>query len=368
MVITIGSRSDFVDTAALGQWFQSKKRDLPWRKSKDPYRVWVSEIMCQQTTIKAVIPYFERFMLRFPDVSELAKAELPDVFTLWAGLGYYRRARFLHESAKIIVDTGFPKTFEGLKSLPGIGDYTAAAIASISFSEEAAVIDGNVERVLARFYGVKTDPAKGQAKKTLRQKAWALIKGTVPGEHNQAMMELGSLICRPGALALCESCPVKKGCQALRLGLVDKLPAKAPRKKSKERLDRAMAIWRNGKLLYGKRRATQVWGGLYELPRVQVTGQETPTESLVWAGRDLLGRKAHLLWPEKIASTKHGVMNEKITLEVYAAKINGVVRAKAYDELRWVGIGEIDTLALPSPQKKVAKTVFAFFANQPKSS
>lgn len=350
-----------MDTQALAKWFLTAKRDLPWRKSKDPYRIWISEIMCQQTTIKAVIPYFERFLANFPTVQDLARAELSEVFTLWAGLGYYRRARFLHEAAKVIAKNGFPTNFESLKALPGVGDYTAAAIASMAFDEEAAVIDGNVERVLSRFYAIKKDPRKGDAKKTLHKKAFSLVKGTEPSVHNQAMMELGSLICRPGDLAQCKSCPVSKGCKALAQDIVATLPKKAPRKKAKVRLDRALAIYRDGKILYGQRKEGEVWGGLYELPRIVVTGEEKLSESATTIGRKLLGRKAHALGNEPIAQTKHGVMNEKITLEVYPGKIHGKVSAKGYAKLQWVSIGEIDNVALPSPQKKVARAVFAWW-------
>lgn len=353
-----------MDTQALAKWFLAVKRDLPWRKSKDPYRIWISEIMCQQTTIKAVIPYFERFLARFPTVKDLAEADLSEVFTLWAGLGYYRRARFLHAAAQVIAKDGFPKSYETLKALPGVGDYTAAAIASMAFDEETAVIDGNVERVLSRYFAIKKDPAKGEAKKTLRKKAAQLIKGTEPSVHNQAMMELGSLICRPGELANCKDCPLSSGCRALAQDIVASLPRKAPRKKMKARLDRALAICRAGKILYGERKKGQVWGGLYELPRITVSGSESLEESATRIGRELLGRKAHALGEATIAQTKHGVMNEKITLEVYAGKINGPVKAKGYAKLQWVSIGEIDNLALPSPQKKVARQVFAWWAKQ----
>ncbi|MDF1666417.1 MAG: NUDIX domain-containing protein, partial [Planctomycetota bacterium] len=258
--------------------------------------------------------------------------------------------------------------FESLMALPGVGDYPAAAIASMAFDEEAAVIDGNVERVLSRFYAIKKDPSKGEAKKTLRKKAFALIKGTEPSVHNQAMMELGSLICRPGELAQCKACPISDSCKALAQDIVATLPKKAPRKKAKARLDRALAICRNGKILYGERKKGEVWGGLYELPRVVVVGDELIEASATRIGRELLGRKAHSTKSEPIATTKHGVMNEKITLEVYAGKIHGKVSAKGYAKLQWVSIGEIDNLALPSPQKKVARKVFAWWKKAEASS
>lgn len=320
--------------------------------------------MSQQTTIKAVLPYYDKFLKRFPTVEDLAAASLEEVFEMWAGLGYYRRARFLHKTAQTVADNGFPKTYEGLLKLPGVGSYTAAAVASIAFSESVAVIDGNVERVICRHDAIKKDPSKGEAKKTLKKLAQKYIKGTQPGQHNQAMMELGSLICRPGELARCDDCPIHKSCKAKAKGLVASLPAKAPRPKIKPRLDRAIAIFEERRILYGERFKDQVWGGLLELPRVTIDKPEDIDKSVRRIGRQLLGRNAQWLGLGPICKVRHGVMNERITLEVYAATLKSEPKAKGYASLRWLSAKDIESAALPSPQKKAAKPCFSWWQDR----
>ena len=326
--------------------------------------------MSQQTTLKAVIPYFERFLARFPDPATLAAAPLEDVLELWAGLGYYRRARFLHAAAQRIAAEGLPTDFAGWKSLPGVGDYTAAAIASICFGERVPVIDGNVERVLSRHALIDSDPKKGAGKRAVRAIAEAAIaRAESPGDHNQALMELGALLCRPAAAAKCLLCPLRESCQARIQGCVEDLPKLARRPKIKKRLDRAVAIAcslpddRQGatgeRLLYGERPADAVWGGMLELPRVTVEPRESVAASLHRIGAELLDCELERLDPKPIATTRHGVMNESITLEVYAARALSAPSAKGYVGLRPLSAGEAARSALPSPQKSVLEAVFA---------
>lgn len=345
----------------LAKWYRQNKRRLPWRDSKDPYQIWLSEIMCQQTTVKAVVPYFEKFTAKFPTVQDLANAPLERVLELWAGLGYYRRARNLHKAAVQFARFGFPRTATELQGFSGIGEYTSAAIASMAFGEHAAVIDGNVERVVTRLFLLPGDPGKGQTKKDIRKYATELIQKTDAGQHNQAMMELGSLLCRPGQQAMCLICPVRADCQGFAQGKVESLPAKAPRKKMTARTDRALAVFEADRLLFGKISANQVWGGLLELPRGVVRTSESPVQSTAKIGRERLKNKPQLLSETPIATVKHGVMNETITLEIYAARLKGRIKNSDYESLHWLTEPETKTAALSSAQRKAQKKIWKWF-------
>jgi len=243
----------------LLRWFDTNKRDLPWRKDTDPYRVWLSEIMLQQTRVNAVLDHYQRFLGRFPTVSHLARAREASILAAWSGLGYYRRARMLHAAAREIVGnhTGkFPHSAAELKNLPGIGRYTAAAIASIAFGEAMAVVDGNVERVLQRLHG---KPIRGEA---LWQAAQELINAERPGDHNQALMELGATVCSPKA-PRCRACPILQLCATQGEGA--RIQTKTPQKKRTVAyvLDR-----RDGSVLLTKRGpAETLMPGMWELPQ-----------------------------------------------------------------------------------------------------
>src|SRR5260221_10280740 len=228
---------------ALLQWFRQFQRDLPWRRTKDPYRIWLSEIMLQQTRVAAVIPYYERFLERFPDVHALARAPQEDVLRLWSGLGYYSRARNLQRAAQEIVakhDGVFPRTEKEALALPGIGRYTAAAILSIAYGAKHAVLDGNVARVLARIFAVQGDLRDAKRWQSLQQSADALLDAKSPSDWNQAMMELGATLCTPQS-PQCLLCPVTQFCQARKLGIADSLPARR-KKRATEVITLAAAV------------------------------------------------------------------------------------------------------------------------------
>ena len=215
-----------MNSAALLGWYDANKRAMPWRRTKDPYRIWLSEVMLQQTTVATVIGYFERFLERFPDVRALARADEAAVLRLWAGLGYYSRARNLHRAAKAVVEEHagrFPRTLQGLRSLPGVGRYTAAAVASIAFGLPAELVDGNVIRVYARLFALRGDPRSP----ALQEKVWTLAAEHLdhgrPGDWNQALMELGATVCSPVGPE-CGRCPLSKSCLARKRGLQDSIP------------------------------------------------------------------------------------------------------------------------------------------------
>lgn len=253
---------------ALLRWYSAEKRDLPWRRTRDPYAVWLSEVMLQQTRVDTVIPYYERFLAKFPTVFELAEAPLDDVLTLWAGLGYYRRARMLHKAAGEIRARGsFPATAAELLTVSGIGPYTAGAVASIAYRESTPLVDGNVHRVLSRIFAV--DEPAPSARKTCWNIATAIVPREEPGEFNQALMELGAMICTPTS-PRCDKCPVAPMCAAKADGLVDTLP-RAPKKKTPPIEKRSALLLRSragGAVLFARRIQEARFGGLWEPPIV----------------------------------------------------------------------------------------------------
>jgi A/G-specific adenine glycosylase len=236
-------------------WYRKHKRDLPWRRTEDPYRIWISEIMLQQTRVAAVLPYYARFLARFPDVQALAEAPEQDLLAAWAGLGYYSRARNLQKAAKNIVERGgFPEDFWSLRELPGVGDYTAAAVASIAFGLPHAVLDGNVARVLSRLAPELGDIKSDAVRKRLRALAEVLLDRRQPGEFNQALMELGATVCVPKR-PLCQSCPVRLHCEARKQGLENQLPVRGPGSSADRRGKRLLVIEQTGKILFWQRPA-----------------------------------------------------------------------------------------------------------------
>ena len=251
-------------TKTLLEWYARHGRDLPWRRGRDPYAIWLNEIILQQTRIAQGTAYWERFMARFTNVKALADASEDEVLRLWEGLGYYSRARNLHAAAKQIVALGgFPKTLEGIRSLKGVGDYTAAAIGSIAFGIPAAVVDGNVYRVLARYYGIETPVGSTAAKKEFTEKAQSLLPTNAPGDFNQAMMDFGALQCTP-ANPDCLTCPLADSCAALRTGKVAQLPVKRPKTAVKERYLSYIYLRHNGETAIRQRGAGDIWQGLWE--------------------------------------------------------------------------------------------------------
>ena len=248
-------------------WYGKHKRDLPWRKSRDPYRIWISEIMLQQTRVAAVIPYYERFLARFPDVNALASAPEQELLAAWAGLGYYSRARNLQRAAQKIVEWGnFPRDYTSLRSLPGVGDYTAAAIASIAFDLPHAVLDGNVLRVLSRFTGERGNVDSPAVRSRVRAVSEQMLHPARTGEFNQAMMELGATVCLPNQ-PRCPECPLARHCVARELGIQNELPLKSVRPSAKRVEKELLIVEKAGKILAWQRKPeNRRLAGYWELP------------------------------------------------------------------------------------------------------
>jgi A/G-specific adenine glycosylase len=260
-------------------WYKEHARDLPWRNTNNPYIIWLSEIILQQTRIAQGLPYFHQLLEQFPTVQDLANAEEEVLFRNWQGLGYYSRARNLHKTAKYITNelNGiFPTSYEQLIRLPGVGPYTAAAIASFAFNEPKAVVDGNVFRILARFFAIETDISVSSARKTFTEVAEELIPHHLPAEFNQAIMDFGSLQCSPAPN--CESCPLQSSCRAFALKRVKDFPIKSKKTKQRDRFFNYFIIEKNGQLLVRKRLGKDIWQGLFEFYLIESNKKSTLVE------------------------------------------------------------------------------------------
>ena len=255
----------------LAKWYEINKRALPWRETSDPYRIWLSEIILQQTRVAQGLPYYERFIERFANVAQLAAAPEKEVLRLWQGLGYYSRARNLHSCAKEVVNnhkSRFPETFAALRQLKGIGDYTAAAIASISFGQPVAVVDGNVYRVLSRIFGLDDDISSPAGKKAFSKLANELVDPRQPNIHNQALMEFGALHCTPRN-PKCDSCVFADGCFAREKGIQHELPVKTKQKSARTRYFYYAVVRKGSSILMGQRSGKDIWQGLYDFALIE---------------------------------------------------------------------------------------------------
>lgn len=265
----------------LIHWYSNNKRDLPWRQTKDPYRIWLSEIILQQTQIKQGLPYYEAFIKEFPSIFHLGNAEESQVLKLWQGLGYYSRARNLHTTAKYIVEElngVFPNTYKGLLKLKGVGDYTASAIASICFNEPTAVVDGNVYRVLSRYFDIETPINSSKGSKEFKQLAQELIDTKHPAEFNQAIMEFGAVQCKPQN-PNCNECPFQNSCIALQKKRIDDLPVKIKAAKAaKKYFNYLVLISKDNKTVLEKRQGKGIWQNLYQFPLIETNKNLTDKE------------------------------------------------------------------------------------------
>ncbi|HYG86051.1 MAG TPA: A/G-specific adenine glycosylase [Azospirillum sp.] len=340
-------RTDFPTADRLLSWYDRHRRDLPWRsppgEHADPYRVWLSEIMLQQTTVPAVAPYFRAFTERWPTVVDLASASLDEVLVAWAGLGYYARARNLHKCAQVVAERHggrFPDTEEGLLELPGVGAYTAAAITAIAFDRPATVVDGNVERVVARLFAVE-EPLPG-VKPKLRALAATLTPRERPGDYAQAMMDLGSGVCTPRK-PKCMLCPVAEACDARTAGIQEELPRRSA--KSDKPTRRGVAYWLinpEGAVLLRRRAEDGLLGGMAELPSAGwEPGGEAPLD---------------VEWRPLPGMVRHTFSHFHLELQVLAGRA-GAGWAKA--EGQWVPLDRLGDHALPSVMRKVVRHALA---------
>jgi A/G-specific adenine glycosylase len=350
--------------AALLAWYDRHRRTLPWRappgERTDPYRVWLSEIMLQQTTVRAVVPYYTRFLARWPDVRALGAAPLDDVLKAWAGLGYYARARNLHACARAIAerhDGVFPSDEAALRALPGVGDYTAAAIAAIAFDVAASPVDGNIERVVARLFAVE-EPLPS-AKPRLRQLARAMTPQRRPGDFAQAMMDLGASLCSPKKPA-CALCPWNESCTGFARGDAETFPRRIPKRDGAQRRGAAFVVRRaDGYVLLRTRAAKGLLGGMTEVPTTAWSADFDEGEALNFApvlsspGR---GTKSKTTWRRVAGVVRHVFTHFPLELSVYLTEV--AADTPAPDSARWAKILELSDEALPSLMRKVVAHAF----------
>ncbi len=336
--------------AQLLAWFSQERRSLPWRENRDPYRVWISEAMLQQTRVETVISYFERFIARFPKLEDLAGAQEEEVLTLWSGLGYYSRARKLREAAVVVAQQHggqFPRTREAALALPGVGPYTAGAVLSIAYDLPEPLVDGNVQRVFARLFALREVAGSGP----LQKKLWTLAGNLVPqesgaGDWNQALMELGATLCTPRDPG-CASCPVATLCRARELGLVQELPVPAPRKKPTEVRLEVLVASRGRELLLEKRPARGRMAGLWQFPTLETAPGDAlfPTHF-----RGELDGATQLLIPgEPLGELRHAITRYAIRAQVRAAEVSGQVPAN----WRWFSPEDLQEAPLTGMARKV---------------
>lgn len=355
------------DRINLLDWYQKAKRDLPWRRTSDPYRIWLSEIMLQQTRVDQAIPYYQRFVDRFPDVSSLAEADLDNVLKLWEGLGYYSRARNMHQAAKQIVKNHggrFPETHQDVIALQGVGPYTAAAVMSIAFDKAYAVVDGNVTRVLCRIFGIEGDVRTAAAKKQVAVNADLFLDPSRPGDFNQAVMELGAVVCTP-VKPDCSNCPLQTSCLACQHNLTAELPYKSPAKKRPHH-QIAVGVVRNemGQLLIARRPDNAMLGGLWEFPGGKQEPGESLTDTVCRELQEELGVDV-TVDTEPFEVIRHAYSHFTITLHAFFAKIPGTSpppETKNKEPFCWVEPEELADFAFPKANRKITDSIVKYHA------
>lgn len=351
----------FLQTSLLS-WYGRAARDLPWRRTKDPYKIWVSEIMLQQTQVQTVIPYYEKWLKRFPDLVSLAEAPEAEVMKYWAGLGYYRRARMLHKAAKTVLEKSggeVPSDPAALLELPGIGRYTAGAIASIAFGAKAPILDGNVIRILSRIFALKEDISAPASLKKFWEISSSILPEKDPGDFNQAMMELGATVCLPQN-PKCAVCPVSGSCKAFAM----KEPESFPVNRKKERLEKiksaAVVFRKNGKVLLEKQPSEARWGGLWMFPHGK---DKTSVLKKFGLEKETVKHRLRLF---------HGFTKYKVQLDVFEGgwqpggwrgggschekhPVRATRLALSSCSLKWVRIRDLKRFALPAPHRKICE-------------
>jgi len=333
-------------------WYGQEGRDLPWRQTRDPYRIWLSEIMLQQTTVAAVIGYYHNFLENFPTVEQLASAPLDSVIDLWAGLGYYARARNLHAAARRVVEDfggNFPDELDELITLPGIGRSTAGAISSLAFEKRAPILDGNVRRILCRLFAWQEAPRSSQSEKQLWFWADLLTPEQQVHDYTQAIMDLGATVCTPRSPA-CDTCPLSRFCQAKKLGLEQELPLKQKSKKVPVRIEAAILLRREGKYLIRRRPPSGLLGGLWEFPTIAVPVGRTPEEQA-----EILSIEQGGTGPlESLGTIEHIYSHFRLELHLFRANLAEQFLV-AENQQDWCLEHELRNLALHGAHKKGLK-------------
>lgn len=333
-------------------WFSNNQRQLPWRENRDPYRIWISEVMLQQTQVETVIPYFKKFLRAFPTMKHLAQASEDEVFRLWQGLGYYRRASALHRAAKIIWQRHgpvFPSMPADLQGIPGLGRYTRNAILSQAFDLPLPIVEANSKRVLARFFAWKAPLDSTQSGKFLWDAAEKVLPRENPGQFNQALMELGALVCTKNPD--CGSCPLAGQCLARIRGLQNQIPAVKKKPKPLAVREAAIVLVSRGKVLIGRRPDGGRWERMWEIPHGELGEKENASSAAERIARDLTGIRPGK--PEAIGKHRHAVTRYRIDVELFQAAAKGKSRLGFYQEFAWVHYEELQAYAMGSAQRRL---------------
>lgn len=341
----------------LLDWYERNARDLPWRRDRDPYRVWISEVMLQQTRVETVLGYYRRFLESFPDLDRLADAQDEHVLKVWEGLGYYARARRLPEAARAIRALGgFPRDAQGLLNLPGFGPYTAGAVASIAFGRPAPVLDGNIRRVWCRLFALGEPQGP-----SLKERLWDLSKRAVeagpPGQVNQALMELGATVCTPRR-PRCEPCPLRLRCAAAAEGRPQAYPVPKPRKALPEQVAAVALLWRGDRFLVARRPPQGLLGGLWELPGGKVEAGEHPQEAVVREVREELGAECRVL--AALPVVRHAYSHFKVVLHPFDCRLaaGSPLPSSPAVPLKWISPAERHGLPFPAATLRIFENRF----------
>ena len=345
---------DFL-TADLLDWFDLHKRQMPWRDSDDPYKIWLSEIMLQQTRVDQARPYFDRFIERFPTVYDLAEADQQEVLKTWEGLGYYSRARNLHHAAQTIIDEfdgEIPHTYKEITSLKGVGPYTAAAVLSIAFHKKHAAVDGNIIRVLSRYYGIEDDIRSSKTRRQIQELADQLIDEDRPGDFNQSLMELGAMVCTPKNPS-CDGCPLQANCTAYSMVKTDVIPYKSPAaKKPHHQIGVGIVQNNEGEVLIALRPEDAMLGGLWEFPGGKQKKKENIEETVKRELKEELGIDIRV--EQDFMKLNHTYSHFKITLHAYLCSIEkGEPEPKSSQEIRWVQTSELEDYPFPKANRRL---------------
>ncbi len=331
------------------QWYHIHKRDLPWRSTKDPYRIWLSEIMLQQTRVEQGLPYYKRFLKKYPDLKKLAKAKEDDVLKLWQGLGYYSRARNLHHTAKEVVKKHrgkFPEDYPILRSLKGIGEYTSAAILSFAFNKKFPVVDGNVFRLLSRYFGIETPIDSSKAKKEFYSLAEELMANHPPGDFNQAIMEFGASQCKPVSPD-CNSCPLHFTCFAFAKNRVKQLPVKNQKSKIRNRYFNYLVISQHGKVALNKRTQNDIWKNLYDFPLIETTKKVTENKLMASDEWKKFFGKSKITISSVSREQKHLLSHQHIHAKFYEVQVSKGKNRISKDNLLLVSKNNLEKYAIP---------------------
>lgn len=342
----------------LSAWFDGHRRKLPWRDTQNPYHIWISEVMLQQTQVKKVLEYYQTFLDKFPDIYRLAESDLQDILKAWEGLGYYARARNLHKAAKVIVsdfDGKMPMDYAMFRKLPGVGEYIAAAVQSIAFHAPYAVVDGNVKRVLARLFLIESPINTSTSSKTFHDRADKLLNRDSPGAFNQGMMELGATVCRPKS-PLCILCPVNTFCRAFKTAQQEKFPTRLKSKPLPEYRLAVGVVRREKHILITQRKLDGLLGGMWEFPGDEIREDETPEEACIRQIKEHVNLAVEVT--EYLTRVRHAFTHFKIVADVFCCRYQaGEVVLNGPVDHRWITVDQIDQFPIPRAHHQIIPIV-----------